>query len=1089
MNMISPIFRRTTALVFILAAGVALTAQETGTLSGVVRDNAGRPIQGVLVSITSPNMLGVRNITTNERGEYRVPLLPAGNYRISVSRQGYLGQRAENIRIGLGASASQNFTMRVATQAEETVEITAGGELGMVDKTETGAKTNVSAETLSILPVNRTFSGVAQLTPGITTTANNNQFIVRGGQGQQTMYRLNGADIKDDYEGVVNTRGTVQDNIEDVQVVLSETHARFGRTLGGSINVITKSGSNTFSGSMRATLSKESWKGTNEYTSFEGDVFNDNLSPEFQWTLNGPIIKDRVWFALSGVLKPSNTNSYTIGNVMPNVTSPHMAWPGFNNAATVYIQPGDPVNAALSAGPPNWPFKPFTDPKFDSFKGWTNTTNTSFYDFKITAMPIQNHTFEVGYTRDELIDTNKNIYGYESGQTSLPRLEQMAGEQNEMTQVYNFGYKGIIGDNIFIEARYNKFDSVARWPEVGMDVSERGELFYVFGGRDVFSSTGTGAQVGLFGNAVPFGIGLDTTIPSDRSNRSGNLNIKWIKDFFDTNHEIDVGVDYYRAKLFEPSSNSSGMQVRSGGYYESSDPNLKGRDRYMFSTINYEGASVNGTHANGVQGPAAIMYQYFGQEGVNFTDSWAYYINDKFVINQHWNGMIGLRFESSSMTNSRGVKFADSTFLSPRFQLTYDLNGDNAHLFTATVARYGTDFNARFLNVFAETAASLSVTSGWTANPYNAYDLNDPTGQAGVRFYRYEDMINPANYEYIIAYADATKTRVIGDLEVPYMDEFTIGYKRQLRNGSSVGLTYVNRTWYNDWAAASEYQSDYFAEVEDPTGSGLPSQYGRITRWFNAGSDLKRDFQSLEMEFTARLNSYWTVGGNWTLSRLTGNDEGGDRTGSGDQTFASYTTKDYYNERTIYAKRDITTDMVSPYGRLGNDRTHRGRLYAILQLPLGQGHVSFSPMLFYNSGAPSAFTITNSLRPVVDPIPRPDGNGNQTGVPATWTEYLYGRRWIQGNDHFYVDFNVSFAVPLGMKGSFRRMQMIGNVDVKNLFNARIYGNGFYNGYSTVADQYFRFTNTAATLFGTVNPVNGNYWRDARSASASLGLRF
>jgi len=1114
MNMINPNFRRTTALVFILAAGAALTAQESGTLSGTVRDSVGRPVQGALVSITSPNMLGVRNATTNERGEYRVPLLPVGNYRIVVSRQGYVGQRAVEVRVGLGASVSQNFTMRAAAEASETVEITTGGDSGMVDKTETGAKTNVSAEELSMLPVNRTFTGAVQLTPGVVTGASG-QFNVRGGQAQQTQYRLNGADIKDDYQGVLTGVGTIQDNVEDVQVVLSETHARFGRSLGGSVNVITKSGSNTFSGSMRAAFDRNSWRGTNQDITYRGNVVNDDLSRNFQYTINGPIIKDRLWFAISGILYPTASATYGINGTLlanyqngmlwaPETEEEYIANPATGQTARRGVLPDldHPMNRILLGGPSaagipgNWSVRnPVTNRLMDA-GGTYNLTNAQDYnEYKITAMPIQNHTIEIGYILEDQTIKGRNAYGDGSAVTTIYRLAQ-TGDQISRRQTYNYAYRGIIGDKLFIEARYNKRDSIIDWPDIGMDVAYLSEITMYLGNRPT-DRLNTGIQ-----NLQPFGRGIGLFL-SDRSNRSGNLNVKYIADFLNANHEIDVGVDYFRAKIWEASADVPGFRLQVGGaVYTNYDLPLVGREPFLISTMNFVAPGLNGSSPSGTTGPAAVYFENRGYEGLNFTDSWSYYINDKFVINNHWNGMVGLRYESNSMTNSRGVEYAKSSFLSPRLQLTYDMNGDNAHLFTATAAMYGTDFNARLADTLSEKANDISIRWGWSANPYEPNDELDPTGLRGIRFVTYEELINPANYRRVVNFADSSRSRLVQDLETPYMTEFTIGYKRQLRNGTSVGINYVNRAWRNDWAAKSEYLPEYFAEIPDPTNTGLTTQYQQQTRWFSAGNDLMRDYQGLEMDFTARLNAYWTVGGNWTISRLTGNDEGGDNTGS----FADYQSKAYYNNRSLYETRGITTDMVSPYGRLINDQTNRGRLFATLQLPLGQGNISFAPMLYYNGGLPTSLTITNSVTPGIPTLPRPDGGGNLPAAGGSYTEYWNGRGWRQTNDHFYVDFGISFAIPLGMKGPFRRLQMMGNIDVYNLFNARIYNDGFYgaglvtntatdttNDYYSDTNGYFRWDNdnspVGSWLFGTVNRANDNYWRSARSVTASIGLRF
>jgi len=1076
------ILHRSTALVFILAAGTGLAAQELGSISGIIRDPAGKPVSGVLVTITAPTMLGVRNVTTNEQGRYTVPLLPVGNFRISISKTGYLGQRAENIRVGIGGTIAQNFTMRPVSTAAETVEITAGSEVGMVDKAETGAKFSFSAQQLSMLPVSRTFSGAAALSPGVVT-GQSGQFNIRGGQGQQTQYRINGADVKDDYQGVVTGYGAIADNIEDTQLILSETHARYGRTLGGSINVTTKSGSNTFSGSFRTDFTRNTWRGTTPRNLYQGNVFNDDLIRDHTYTLNGPIWKDHIWFALSGVLSPTVSNVFNIQNIFQNVNTVMQSRPNtYTNAAMTSLgvtDPNDDVNKILNEGPSAAGIPGYAWSKFDAGALYTRTDKSGRHEFKITAMLIQNHTIDFGYTKETTSLLNRASTGDPTRSNQIARLGQL-GDQESVNQVYNFGYKGVIRDNIFIEATYNKNDNVVHWPVAKEDITRNTELMWILAG--IKGSTG-----GAKDNVIAFR--NSSKIPSTRSNRSGNLNIKWIGDLFNINHEIDFGVDYYMGKLWEPSSNTSGYVFQIGGHYE--NPNAPLDKRFLFPALDFVGLGLNGQSATGTTGPAPWMRTFYGEEGMLESPTTNFYVNDKFIINEHFNGMIGFRFESAKMKDGTGRELGSSSFFSPRLQLRYDLNGDNAHLFTFTAARYGTDFNVRFMDSIAPKAADMNIARIWGGNGVVPYDASDPLGLYGVRFVDYMTLTDPANYpdKNIVSFGDTRLTRQVSELSTPYMDEYTLSYRRQLKNGSSMSITYANRAWYNDWALQTEWLPEYIVAIKDPSGAGLPNQYGQVTKYFNAGTDLKRDYQSLEMEFTARVNAYFTLQGNWTISRLTGNDESSDST----DTFAGYTSsKPYYHNYGVLSQApyNATREELSPYGPLINDAPQRGRLFATLQLPLGKGYISLGWALNYDSGYPSSTTVDWALD--LPGLPRPDGSAGTytTGRPAYYTTYWNGRGWRRGNDNFSNNLRMSFAVPLGLKGwGLQRVQIMGDLDITNVFNARIYGDGYYADRWNPDNGYTLFYNYGSYRFGTANPAVGDYWRSTRSVGASLGLKF
>jgi outer membrane receptor for ferrienterochelin and colicin len=188
-------------------------------------------------------------------------LLPVGNYKVTAVKDGFVTAGAKDIRLGVGAAVSQDLTMQPVAAAGTTVEVVASA--ATVDKTDTKAATNFSSDDLIALPgVDRSFTGAADMAPGLTT-GRGGSFSVRGGATQNTNYRVNGVDVKDDYQGDLTGTFVIEDNIDDVQVILSPLNARNGRALGGAVNVVTKSGGNDFKGSIRATLARDSWNAHN----------------------------------------------------------------------------------------------------------------------------------------------------------------------------------------------------------------------------------------------------------------------------------------------------------------------------------------------------------------------------------------------------------------------------------------------------------------------------------------------------------------------------------------------------------------------------------------------------------------------------------------------------------------------------------------------------------------------------------------------------------------------------------------------------------------------------------------------------------
>jgi hypothetical protein len=258
------------------------------------------------------------------------------------------------------------------------------------------------------------------------------------------------------------------------------------------------------------------------------------------------------------------------------------------------------------------------------------------------------------------------------------------------------------------------------------------------------------------------------------------------------------------------------------------------------------------------------------------------------------------------------------------------------------------------------------------------------------------------------------------------------------------------------------------------------------------------------MEFTGRVNNYWTFGGSWTVSYLTGNDEGGDQN---NYSFMDTSATDAHLHWSLRQSRGITRDDVSPYGALNNNAPQHGRLYALLQLPIGKGSVNFSWSLRYDSAKSGSFGYYRPYTAFggqnVANIPYPDGQVGPTGPlnvagrPTTWYNFYDSMRgqYKQGNDYYNCDFKTSFAVPMTIPGMGDRVQLIGELMVFNLFNhtqntglrfATINDttNGMY-AFAIDTEDGYQYDNG----FGKTDPYFGSYWRYMRNFSFSVGLKF
>ena len=245
------------ALSFTLALCANAFGQVTasGAIAGTVKDKNQAAISNATVTIINKSTGLSRNTTSNENGEYRVDLLPAGRYNIKVSATGFGEVTVENAEVLVGKSNNFDFTMEPGVQTAS-VTVTAGeGEL--VSREKTDVSLNITPRDVEDLPLNgRDLGNLAYLAPGAKpvdsydpTKRRISVFGINGSSGRNVNVTVNGIDNKD------NTVGgpVMQFPLEAIQEFVIST-ARFsavnGRSEGAAVNVVTKSGSSDYHGSV-----------------------------------------------------------------------------------------------------------------------------------------------------------------------------------------------------------------------------------------------------------------------------------------------------------------------------------------------------------------------------------------------------------------------------------------------------------------------------------------------------------------------------------------------------------------------------------------------------------------------------------------------------------------------------------------------------------------------------------------------------------------------------------------------------------------------------------------------------------------------
>lgn len=290
------------ALVFVLFSAPFAAAQSTsGRVRGTLTDTSGSAIVGATVSLVNTATNVSRQATTNASGEYNLLEVPVGSYEIDVNQPGFKKFVRKDITVDLNAVVSVDIALTVGGSTE-TVEVT--GEPPVIDTTTTQLGAVVNSRDVTELPLNaRDTYQLLQLQPGVQSQLGNDMFYgsdkpgvvtVNGGRGRSNNYSVNGGDGNDLFANLPAVQPS-PDTIEEFRVITNSFDAEYGRNSGAVVNVVTKSGTNDFHGSVFEFF-------RNKDLNAKG--FYDPVRPDFQQnqfgaTLGGPIKKDKTFFFAS----------------------------------------------------------------------------------------------------------------------------------------------------------------------------------------------------------------------------------------------------------------------------------------------------------------------------------------------------------------------------------------------------------------------------------------------------------------------------------------------------------------------------------------------------------------------------------------------------------------------------------------------------------------------------------------------------------------------------------------------------------------------------------------------------------------------
>jgi hypothetical protein len=300
----SRIFRAFLSFVSVLFLSLGVFAQSqatTGLIQGTVVDPNGAIVNGASVNVKNTETGFERTVTSNSDGFFSAPLLPLGKYRVTATASGFSNTVLENVEVNVGQTLSLKVEMKIGGGVN-TVDVSAEGE--GIQASQTELSTQINERSVENLPINRRdFSRFALLTPGVSIVQgpDGDEITINGQKGIQNNISIDGADANNPFFG--EQRGgqrpafTISlESVKEFQVVPVGASAEFGRASGGFINVVTKSGTNEFSGAAFLFFRNQSLSGQNPDAVKAGLPVEDFRNYQFGGNVGGPIKKDRAFF-------------------------------------------------------------------------------------------------------------------------------------------------------------------------------------------------------------------------------------------------------------------------------------------------------------------------------------------------------------------------------------------------------------------------------------------------------------------------------------------------------------------------------------------------------------------------------------------------------------------------------------------------------------------------------------------------------------------------------------------------------------------------------------------------------------------------
>jgi len=1034
--------KRLFILALIVLSAVGLTfAQLTpiGRINGRVVDQQGNPLPGVNVEAVSPRLIGKAVAVTDGSGVYRLMALASGTYEITFTLQGFKTLIRKGIMLELSQTLALDVTLEEATIEEQ---VTVIGQSPLIDVKSTVKGQVMTKETYMALPRGRSFDSLISTIPGVQNESITAGISVDGASGAENMWYADGADIGDFHYGD-RGQNVVLELLDEVKVTASGYNAEFGGSMGGVINVITRSGSNEFHGDImgfyennrqfmqgksRTFLRRDPFASgyVYEYVNYDDDYFNGGKDRdrynryEGVISLGGYIIKDKLWFF--GSVNPSYSQTVAMRNFgQPAAPTPFESFKAKNNGlgASVRLTAAPAAGLRLSGTFIN---------NFTNYRGTLpSIIGNSAADYQWGLEGYDYPNISASLTADYSLGNNVLI-SYRGGWHEQNQTNQQIAPPDTSTYQFNTT-NSIYATDAFYVAN----------PDLIQTQGWTNSALYTETLRYLRGKIGNNVDTTLYFNAggehaVKAGVGYNY-IYEDRYTGAPHPRVYLYWGQTTNDLDFNIGPDA------DPIANPGDIYGEYGYYI-------------VRSSFTSPYGSVWKIKSNNLS--------------VYLQDSWT--LMNRLTLNA------GIRAESQYMptfTENRDypgwtdnpVRFGLGDTLAPRLGAVYDVFGDSS---LKIFGSFGIYYDVMKLYMG-------QLTFGGSKRVEDYYALNNPDWTAIAMTGVLEDALDQAaggsnTYAGSMDYLPPSLNRVDPAMKPTSQSEISFGAEKKLFENLSLSVRFVNKHLIRTIEDVGVYVRDGDVVYQDfwVTNPG----YG-VSRWTTNGGQFDpiywecpkatRDYLGLNISLEKRFSHNWQGGLNYTLSKAYGNysglassDEGGRLGPSVEQDFDRW-----------FMGYDGLGNVLD--GVLPQDRTHYFKAYGSYAFPFG---LTVGAVAYGRSGLPlSTKVLYNSKYFYVN------GRNDMGRLPFTF--------WAD----IYMDYTVRFA------GKYRASinLQINNVTSTDTIQSVITtpNRSSFTGYhpqildGTFATDYLSIIETR----GIAHAAYGDWETRFGPWSARLGLKF